>query len=138
MFTLGRTFLLPLILTREYIYVFTGRTGPFIAAKVQPYLPFKNHPNRTTASAFRTQIRLIPHFTPFPSSNRPSPSRRTMATSSKVKLSTSEHPAFYLPNMNQEGADMTSELLTENHNIHHIFFNQEGFHVCSSLATLKA
>jgi hypothetical protein len=55
-----------------------------------------------------------------------------MATSSNVKLSISEHPAFYLPSMNQEGADMTSELLTENHRIHHIFFNREGFHVCSS------
>ena len=61
-----------------------------------------------------------------------------MATSSKVKLSISEHPAFYLPSMNQEGADMTSELLTENHHLHHIFFNRQGFHVCSSLAPLTA
>jgi len=141
MFTSRRAFLRPSILTREYLY---GQVRPLIAAKVQEYLPYSNHPKRFAVSALRNPIREFenPCFTPFPSSSRSSYPKRNMATSSKIKLSISDHPAFYLPNMNQESADMTSELLTENHNMHHIFFNREGFHVWTffgdSTATPKA
>src|SRR3954470_23974897 len=54
---------------------------------------------------------------------------RTMATSSKVKLSIAEHPlAFFLPGITVESANKASELLQENHEKHHIFFNKSGFH----------
>ena len=55
---------------------------------------------------------------------------RTMATSSKVKLSVSQHPEFFVPGITSESADTASELLQENHDQHHIFFNKSGFHVC--------
>jgi len=51
-----------------------------------------------------------------------------MATSSTVKLSTTQEPAFYLPNRTQDAADKASDLLQENHEKHHIFFNKDGFH----------
>jgi len=52
-----------------------------------------------------------------------------MATSSKVKLSIAEHPlAFFLPGITVESANKASELLQENHEKHHIFFNKSGFH----------
>ncbi|KAF2177950.1 hypothetical protein K469DRAFT_732126 [Zopfia rhizophila CBS 207.26] len=51
-----------------------------------------------------------------------------MATSSKVHLSPSQQPVFYVPGIGSETADMTSELLQENHEKHHIFFNYAGFH----------
>lgn len=51
-----------------------------------------------------------------------------MATSSKVKLDPSHHPAFYLPTMSQEGADKASEILQENHEKFHCFYSNQGFH----------
>jgi len=52
-----------------------------------------------------------------------------MATPSKVKLSITEHPAaFFLPGLTVESANKASELLQENHEKHHIFFNKSGFH----------
>jgi hypothetical protein len=54
----------------------------------------------------------------------------TMATSSTVKLVTSEPPSFYKSPLSQEFANKTSQLLQENHEKHHIFFNDDGFHVC--------
>ncbi|KAF2175260.1 hypothetical protein K469DRAFT_724201 [Zopfia rhizophila CBS 207.26] len=51
-----------------------------------------------------------------------------MATSSKVHLSPSQQPVFYVPGIRSETADMTSELLQENHEKHHIFFNYAGFY----------
>ena len=59
----------------------------------------------------------------------PTRSTRTMATSSKVHLSPSQQPVFYVPGIISETADMTGELLQENHEKHHIFFNYAGFHV---------
>lgn len=53
-----------------------------------------------------------------------------MAAPSKVRLSIQEHPApaFEVDGLSQNSADKTSELLQENHELHHIFFNQSGFH----------
>ena len=62
------------------------------------------------------------------SSVHTSRTRRTMATASKVQLSLGERPEFYLKNIKQESATRTSDLLQENHEKHHIFFNQSGFH----------
>ncbi|KAK3046290.1 hypothetical protein LTS18_013403 [Coniosporium uncinatum] len=63
-----------------------------------------------------------------------------MATPSNVKLSTTQKPAFYLPNRTQDAADRASELLQENHEKHHIFFNKDGFHnhIAHHLLTLWA
>jgi hypothetical protein len=58
----------------------------------------------------------------------------TMATSSKILLSPSQEPVFYLPGIGSETAELTSELLQENHEKHHIFFNYAGFHVRPFLA----
>lgn len=58
-----------------------------------------------------------------------------MATPSKVHVDVNEHPAFYLPGMSEEAAKKTSELLQRNHEDHHIFFNKEGFHVCTLSST---
>lgn len=53
----------------------------------------------------------------------------TMATSSKIQLSPSQELIFSVPGISSETADVTSELLQENHEQHHIFFNHAGFHV---------
>ena len=58
-----------------------------------------------------------------------------MATASKVKLDPSWRPVFAVEELKQEAADTVSELLQENHEKHHIFFNQDGFHVCVTLAS---
>lgn len=52
-----------------------------------------------------------------------------MATSSRIKLSATERPVFAVQNLGQSVADKTSELLQENHEKHHIFFNDKRFHV---------
>jgi hypothetical protein len=52
-----------------------------------------------------------------------------MATPSKIVLSTSDKPEFWIKALNAESAAKASELLQENHEQHHIFFNDEGFHV---------
>lgn len=54
---------------------------------------------------------------------------RNMATASTIKLLPSQAANFRLPNLSQESADKVSELLQINHEKHHIFFNQSGFHV---------
>ncbi|KAF2649155.1 hypothetical protein K491DRAFT_698346 [Lophiostoma macrostomum CBS 122681] len=51
-----------------------------------------------------------------------------MATSSKIHLSASQRPEYYVAGLSQESADAASELLQENHEKHHIFFNRDGFH----------
>lgn len=51
-----------------------------------------------------------------------------MATASKVQLSLGEWPEFYINDIKQESAIKASNLLQENHENHHIFFNQSGFH----------
>jgi UDP-N-acetyl-D-mannosaminuronic acid transferase (WecB/TagA/CpsF family) len=57
-----------------------------------------------------------------------------MASSSKIHLTPSQQPVFYLPGISPETAELTSELLQENHEKHHIFFNYAGYHVRPSLA----
>ncbi|KAF2803118.1 uncharacterized protein BDZ99DRAFT_427605 [Mytilinidion resinicola] len=51
-----------------------------------------------------------------------------MATSSVVKLSASQHPEFYVSGITAESAEAASKLLQENHDQHHIFFNESGYH----------
>jgi hypothetical protein len=52
-----------------------------------------------------------------------------MTTASKVHISSSQKPVFYVPEITSETAAMTNELLQENHDKHHIYFNYAGFHV---------
>jgi len=52
-----------------------------------------------------------------------------MATPSKIQLSASQPTAFSLQGITDESAKKASELLQENHEKHHIFFNKSGFHV---------
>lgn len=51
-----------------------------------------------------------------------------MATAGNVKLSVKEKAAYTLPGITQEQANKASEVLQENHEHHHIFFNKDGFH----------
>lgn len=54
---------------------------------------------------------------------------RTMATASKVLLTTREQPAYSLPHFDApEKARAASELLQINHDKFHMFFNNDGFH----------
>ena len=55
----------------------------------------------------------------------------TMATGSKVKLSTTDCGEFHVPGITAESAAKASEVLQENHENHHIFFNKSGFHSTS-------
>jgi UDP-N-acetyl-D-mannosaminuronic acid transferase (WecB/TagA/CpsF family) len=55
-----------------------------------------------------------------------------MATSSKIHLSASQRPEYFVAGLSQESADAASELLQENHEKYHIFFNHDGFHVSFS------
>ncbi|KAI9747916.1 MAG: hypothetical protein M1835_001941 [Candelina submexicana] len=51
-----------------------------------------------------------------------------MATASKVKLSRTNVGEFHTPGITDESAAKASEVLQENHENHHIFFNSSGFH----------
>jgi hypothetical protein len=51
-----------------------------------------------------------------------------MATPSTIKLSTTHHPQFQVSSLSEESAQKASELLQENHDSFHIFFNKSGFH----------
>lgn len=53
-----------------------------------------------------------------------------MATASHIELSTKQGdlPQYHRPGLTQNQAKKTSEVLQENHEKHHIFFNSEGFH----------
>jgi hypothetical protein len=54
---------------------------------------------------------------------------RTMATASRVQLTTNERPAFSIPQFDApEKAKAASDLLQENHEKFHMFFNKDGFH----------
>jgi len=57
---------------------------------------------------------------------------RKMATSSRVQLSPKDCGVYHLPGISAESAAKGSEVLQENHDHHHIFFNQSGFHSTSS------
>ena len=63
-----------------------------------------------------------------------------MATASHISLSTSHNGEFQVPELKQDAVDKVSNCLQENHDQHHIFFNQEGFHnhVAHHLLTLFA
>lgn len=54
-----------------------------------------------------------------------------MATASIVRLDTAQQPEFFVKGLEEDSARTTSELLQENHEKHHIFFNRDGFHVSS-------
>ncbi|KAL8967511.1 MAG: hypothetical protein Q9183_002888, partial [Haloplaca sp. 2 TL-2023] len=51
-----------------------------------------------------------------------------MATGSKVQLSLDDCGVFHVPGITKKSAAKASELLQENHDRHHIFFNADGFH----------
>lgn len=51
-----------------------------------------------------------------------------MATSSKVQLSLTDCGVFHTPGVTKEAAAKASEVLQDNHEHHHIFFNQDGLH----------
>ncbi|PQE28606.1 hypothetical protein CJF32_00005695 [Rutstroemia sp. NJR-2017a WRK4] len=56
------------------------------------------------------------------------PYRANMATPSKIHLTTEDTGVFKYKPQDKETAAKTSELLQENHEKHHVFFNQSGFH----------
>jgi hypothetical protein len=57
-----------------------------------------------------------------------------MASGSKVYLEASQQPQYYVKGLTVESAEKTSQLLQTNHEKHHVFFNQSGFHVCQLIA----
>lgn len=63
-----------------------------------------------------------------PSTVHYSCNRMKMATASKVQLSLDACGVFHVPGVTKEAVAKASEVLQENHEIHHIFFNKEGFH----------
>jgi len=76
-----------------------------------------------------------PSFTvPYPRKFTPLTTRikRTMGSASRVKLSLEACGEFHVPGITKESAVKATELLQENHERHHIFFNAEGFHSMNS------
>lgn len=61
-------------------------------------------------------------------SNGPLNQPSIMATSSNVQLSLSDYGVFHTSGITKESAAKASEVLQDNHEHHHIFFNQSGFH----------
>jgi hypothetical protein len=58
-----------------------------------------------------------------------------MATESIISFPTTPLPLFDNNNIiNAEAAEVASQLLQENHNVHHIFTSPEGFHVSKMLS----
>lgn len=53
---------------------------------------------------------------------------RTMATANTVQLQSASQPQFSVEGIQQASTQKASELLQENHDKHHIFFNPDGFH----------
>ncbi len=51
-----------------------------------------------------------------------------MATASTVQLQSLEKPQFYRKGISEASTTKANELLQENHERHHIFFNADGFH----------
>ena len=70
----------------------------------------------------RTYTRKVPSI-----SNHTN-SRSGMATASRIRLSLNTPGVFHVPDITEESAAKASEVLQENHENHHIFFNQSGFH----------
>jgi len=59
---------------------------------------------------------------------------RGMATASRVQLSLNDCGEFHLPDITAESAAKGSEVLQENHENYHVFFNRAGFHsMCLSV-----
>ena len=52
-----------------------------------------------------------------------------MATASRIHLEASQRPQFFVEGLTTASAEKASELLQMNHEQHHIYFNDEGFHV---------
>ena len=60
----------------------------------------------------------------------------TMAASaSQVKLSSNHCGVFHVPSVTEESAAKASQVLQENHEKHHIFLNESGFHSTSAMCT---
>jgi hypothetical protein len=55
--------------------------------------------------------------------------KRTMATANTIKLEPGQKAVFRREGITEEMAVKASELLQENHERHHVFFNRSGFHV---------
>ncbi len=49
-------------------------------------------------------------------------------SASQIKLSLDNAGVFHTSSVNREAAAKTSQVLQENHENYHIFFNQSGFH----------
>ncbi|OTA23541.1 hypothetical protein BTJ68_12650 [Hortaea werneckii EXF-2000] len=64
----------------------------------------------------------------------------TMANASSIRLALGEWPQYYREGILQESANTASDLLQQNHQDHHIFFNQSGFHnhIAHHLLTIYA
>jgi hypothetical protein len=55
--------------------------------------------------------------------------KRTMATANTIKLEPGQKAVFRREGITGEMVVKASELLQENHERHHVFFNRSGFHV---------
>lgn len=53
---------------------------------------------------------------------------RAMATATNVQLSLEDCGEFHLPDITADSAAKGSEILQENHDSYHIFFNKAGYH----------
>lgn len=51
-----------------------------------------------------------------------------MATASHVELSTANAGAFHASDITADSVKVGSRVLQENHDIHHMYFNSDGFH----------
>lgn len=51
-----------------------------------------------------------------------------MATATKIHLSPSTDAGVCSSNATEEGARAASEVLQEDMELHHVFFNEKGFH----------
>ncbi|KAL9065751.1 MAG: hypothetical protein Q9161_008035 [Pseudevernia consocians] len=62
------------------------------------------------------------------------------ASASQVKLSSDHCGVFHLPRLTKESAAKASQVLQENHEIHHCFFSASGFHnhIAHHILTLYA
>lgn len=67
-------------------------------------------------------------------------SNHTTMSASQVKLSLEDCGVFHLPSVSSEAAARASTVLQENHDNHHIFFSQSGFHnhIAHHILTLYA
>ena len=78
-------------------------------------------PNLKTPFYSFGSIRIVSQISPFGR-------KSAMATPSKIQLLLSDCGIFHTSGITKESAAKASEVLQENHNHHHVFFNQDGFH----------